>query len=99
VKTLRADGGLSKSDSLLRATSAATGLPVERHPDLEATSRGLAMLQLVATGKASLDDLVKARAEAEVFSEKPWSDLEEEYRKWKNLIESLRSSRESFLAE
>jgi glycerol kinase len=98
-RTLRANGGLSKSDALLKATSAATGLPVERATDLEATSRGLAMLQLVATGKASFDELAKVRAEAEVFSEKAGSNLEEEYRKWKNLTGLLRSSKESFLAE
>jgi glycerol kinase len=99
LRTLRANGGLSRSTALLKTTSAATGLPVERLPDLEATSRGLAMLQLVATGKASFDELSKVRGEAEVFSEKADSNLEEEYRKWKNLTGLLRSSKESFLAE
>lgn len=99
LRTLRADGGLSKSNSLLKATAAATGLPVERLHDLEATSRGLAMLQLAAVGKASLEESAKARAEAEVFSEKAGPNLEEEYGKWKNLTGLLRSSKRSFLAE
>jgi glycerol kinase len=99
LQTLRADGGLSRSDSLLKMISAATGLPVERPADLEATSRGLAILQLVATGRASLEELAKVRDNTEVFSEKGDARQEVEYRKWKNLTELLRSSKESFLAE
>jgi glycerol kinase len=99
LQALRADGGLSKSDSLLKMTSASTNLPVERCPDLEATSRGLAMLQMVATGRASLEDLSKFRRETEVFTEKGDAKLAGEYEKWKNLTGLLRSSKGSFLAE
>jgi glycerol kinase len=99
LESLRADGGLSKSNTLLKTISAATSLPVERRADLEATSRGLAMLQLVATGTTSMEDLAKVRGEAEVFSEKGDTKLEEEYEKWKNLTKSLRSSKGSFLVE
>jgi glycerol kinase len=99
LQTLRADGGLSKSDSLLKMISASTRLPVERCADLEATSRGLAMLQLVATGKTSLEDLAKVRGETEVFTENGGAKQEGEYEKWKNLTGLLRSSKGSFLAE
>ena len=98
LRILRADGGLSRSNSLLKAISAAAGLPVERSADAEGTSRGLAMLQLVSTGRFSLEDLEKARGEGEVFSEKPDTRQEKDFEKWKNLIGLLRSSKGSFLA-
>ena len=98
VRTLRADGGLSKSDSLLREISAATKTDVERDPDTEATSRGLAMLQLAATGRSTLDDLARAKREREVFATAGGAKLEEEYEKWKNLTGLLRSSKGSYLA-
>lgn len=99
VKTLRADGGLSKSDALLRTISAATGVTVERDADTEATSRGLAMLQLAATGRSSLEELLRAKREREVFSMTGDAKLEEGYGKWKNLTGLLRSSKGSYLAE
>ena len=99
VMTLRADGGLSKSDALLKTISAATKTTVERDADTEATSRGLAMLQMVATGKSSLEDLAKAKREREAFGESGGVKLEEEYEKWKNLTGLLRSSKGSYLAE
>jgi glycerol kinase len=99
LRILRADGGLSRSDSLLRTISAATKTALERDAELEATSRGLAMLQLVAAGSASLDDLLKAKREREAFAESGDARLEEEYQKWKNLTGLLRSSKGSYLAE
>ena len=96
---LRADGGLSKSDELLRRISAAAGVDVERSQDLEATSRGLAMLQLAAVGKGELEELAKVRTNAEVFSAKPDPRLEAEYEKWKKLTTWLKSSKRSFQAE
>jgi glycerol kinase len=99
LKTLRADGGLSKSNALLKMVSAATGTTVERDTDLEATSRGIAMLQLAATGKSSLEDLAKAKREREAFSEMGNAALEAEYQKWKKTTRLLRSSKGSYLAE
>ncbi len=98
-RVLRADGGLSRSGELLHRISAATGLDVERAPDFEATSRGLAMLQLDALGKGRLEDLAKVRTETEVFSRKPDAQLEAGYEKWKQLTTWLGSSRNSFQAE
>jgi glycerol kinase len=97
--TLRADGGLSRSAELLNRISAATGLSVTRPAELEATSRGLAMLQLAAAGKGSLEDLAKVRNETEVFSRKADAGLEDEYSKWKSLTAWLVSSKQSFQAE
>ena len=99
LRVLRADGGLSRSDSLMKIISATTGLPVERGTDFEATSRGLAMLQQVATGEATLEEVAKVRGDAELFSEKGNARQEEEYEKWKNLTGLLRSSKGSYLAE
>ncbi len=98
-KTFRADGGLSRSDELLRRISAATGIEVERRSDLEATSRGLAMLQLAAVGKGELEDLAKVKMETEVFSRKADAHVEEEYEKWKKLTGWLKNSKKSFQAE
>ncbi|MDG6910424.1 MAG: hypothetical protein JRN08_08655 [Nitrososphaerota archaeon] len=99
VKTLRADGGLSKSDALLKTISAATGVTVERDADTEATSRGIAMLQLAATGRSSLEELLRAKREREAFSMTGDAKLDEGYGKWKNLTGLLRSSKGSYLAE
>ena len=99
TQILRADGGLSKSNALLKAISAATKTRVERDADTEATARGLAMLQLVSTGKSSFEGLVRANSEREVFSETGDAKLEEEYEKWKNLTGLLRNSKGSYLAE
>ena len=85
VEALRADGGLSRSDALLKTISAATHTRVERHADDEATSRGLAMLQLLTTGKTSHEDLAKAKREREAFTETGGPELEEEYERWKGL--------------
>lgn len=86
VRVLRADGGLSLSNALLKTISEATKTPVERDADTEATSRGVAMLQLVAAGKSSFEELAKAKREREVLSETQSSGLEEDYAKWKKLI-------------
>ncbi len=99
LQTLRADGALSKSDALLRMISAATGATVERDADLEATSRGTAMLQLAATGRSSLEDLAKAKREREAFSEIGDAALRDEYGKWNKTTRLLRSSKGSYLAE
>jgi len=98
-KILRADGGLSRSNALLKTVSAAAGITVERDTDLEATSRGIAMLQLAATGESSLESIAKAKRERESFSEMGKAALEEEYLKWKKTTELLRSSKGSYLAE
>ena len=99
LRTLRADGGLSKSNALLKGISAVTGVAVERDTDLEATSRGIAMLQMVATGKSTLEDLARAKREREAFSEMGNAALEEEYEKWKKTTVLLKSSKGSYLAE
>ena len=99
LETLRADGGLSRSSALLKTVSAATGTKVERDTDVEATSRGIAMLQLVTTGKSSLEDLAKRQREREAFSENGKAALEEEYQKWKKTTALLKNSKGSYLAE
>ena len=98
-ETLRADGGLSRSNALLKTISAATQTTVERDRELEATSRGIAMLQLVSTGRSSLEELNKAKREREAFTEPGDAKLEEEYEKWLSLTRLLRSSKGSYLAE
>jgi glycerol kinase len=99
VSELRADGALSSCDELLRRISAATGLEVRRQKDFEASSRGLAILQMVSLGRGSLDELAKVSGDAEVFSRKETPSLQAEYAKWQRTIELLRSSKGSFLAE
>ena len=96
---LRADGGLSRSNALLKTISAATGMTVERDRELEATSRGIAMLQMVSTGQSSLEELNKAKREREAFTEPGDAKLEEEYQKWKKTTGLLKSSKGSYLVE
>jgi glycerol kinase len=98
-QVLRADGGLSKSDNLMKRISAVTGKRVERMRDTEATSQGLAMLQMVSLGKESLSDLTSLRGEADVFSVEEKNSQQDEYDKWLKLIELLKSSKGSFLAD
>ena len=98
-RVLRADGGLSRSGELLRRISAAASVDVERGADLEATSRGLAMLQMAAAGKGTLEELSKVRNETEVFSRRGDAKLEEDYRKWLKLTTWLKNSKGSFQAE
>ncbi|MDG6902491.1 MAG: hypothetical protein JRM80_11120 [Nitrososphaerota archaeon] len=99
TKILRADGGLSRSGELLRRISEATGIDVERAGDLEATSRGLAMLQVASTRGERLQEVAKARSEIEVFSRRADPKLGDEYRKWQKLATWLKNSRDSFQAE
>lgn len=98
-RVLKADGGLSRSGELLRRISAATGVDVQRSADLEATSRGLAMLQMASIGEGKLEDLAKVKEKTEVFSRKADARLEEEYRKWLRLTTWLGNSKGSFQAE
>lgn len=99
VKTIRADGRLSRSGELLRRISAATGMEIQRNKDVEATSRGLAILQMASLGKGSPGDLANVGREAEVFSSKESPNQQAEYAKWKKLMDLLRSSKGSYLAE
>ena len=99
VRLLRADGGLSKSDQLMRRISTAAGVMVERRTDTEATSRGVAILQQVALGRGTLEELAEVRDRTEVFSGRGSTKQEDDYKKWKRLIRSFRTSRDSFLAE
>ena len=96
---LRADGGLSRSGELLRRISAATGVRVERSADLEATSRGLVLLQMAAVGRGRLEEFAKLRKETEVFSRTPDAKLEDEYTKWRKLTTWLKNSKDSYQAE
>ncbi len=61
VELLRVSGGLSRSDQLCRRISESTGITLERKRDLEATSRGVALLQMLAKGKVSKDDIFKPK--------------------------------------
>jgi glycerol kinase len=99
VRTLVAGGALSKSNELMKRIAAATAVSVTRPTDVEATARGLAMLQLVSTGKSSIEELSKVRGEAEVFVAKGDSQQEGEYAKWKKTMRLFRSSKGSSLAE
>ena len=99
ARVLRADGGLSRSDALLKTISAATKTRVERGTDTEGTARGLAMLQAASTGRSSLEEQFGANSEREAFTETGDAELDGEYEKWKRLTGLLRSSKGSYLAE
>jgi glycerol kinase len=93
VKSLRANGNLSKSTMLLRLVSAATGLPVERQKDTDGTLRGLAILQALCYDTIKLEEVEGTRREVEVIVEKRELINEGEYETWKRLAESLKNFR------
>lgn len=90
-RAVRADGKLSASRSLLRLISACLGVPVETQDDLEATLRGLCVLQLLGEGKLGLADLNRMGRRVEVISEPLHHGLLEEYRKWMSTVASLKT--------
>ncbi|PSN91920.1 hypothetical protein B9Q03_02775 [Candidatus Marsarchaeota G2 archaeon OSP_D] len=91
VKAVRANGKLSKSDGLLRLISACLGVPVERQTDVEATLRGLALLQMVGEGKMSFQELERTRRAVEIIRGDGLHISREEYDKWVSLLQSLKS--------
>src|SRR5579875_1040783 len=93
VEVIRANGKLSLSNRLLNLISSSSSLPVERHKDVEATQRGLALLQMVSTGKMQLKELESTRKEVDVIKGESEPGIEEEYLIWKETLESLKSSR------
>jgi glycerol kinase len=76
--TLRADGGASRSDSLLQLQADTLGAPVERLALAEATALGAATGAACGIGLWPLDDPTRRRVDA-VF-EPRWSDDEREGR-------------------
>jgi len=56
IDTLRVDGGMSANPTFVQALADATQRTVELSPEVEATSRGAAVLALVGLGRLSLDD-------------------------------------------
>ncbi len=90
-KALRANGKLSKSDNLLRLISSVVGLPVERQTDIEATLRGLLLLQLLGEGRVKLSELEKTRSGVNLISGEGVVVSQEEYLKWVSMVRSLKS--------
>jgi len=90
-KTVRANGKLSKSDGLLRLISACLGHPVERQEDVEATLRGLTLLQLIGEGRVDFTRLEETRKEVEVIRGDSLHISAEEYAKWVSTLQSLKS--------
>jgi len=93
VEVIRADGKLSLSNRLLSIVSSVTSLPVERQKDVEATQRGLAILQLLSKGKLKLNELESTRREIDVIKGKSELGIEEEYLLWKKTLKSLKNSK------
>ncbi|MEM3185431.1 MAG: FGGY family carbohydrate kinase [Conexivisphaerales archaeon] len=93
LSKLRADGKLSISNSLLKLISSSTGLPVERFRDVEATQRGLAILQKISLGKMGLNDIDNNRPE--LINGERIEGLEDAYKRWKGMLNSLRNYQSS----
>lgn len=91
AKTVRANGKLSKSKGLLRLISACLGTPVERQADVEATLRGLALLQLVGQGRMGFKELERTGRGVEIIRGDDLHISREEYEKWVSLLQSLKS--------
>ncbi|MEM3685088.1 MAG: hypothetical protein QXT39_05440, partial [Conexivisphaerales archaeon] len=84
---------LSISNSLLKLISSSTGLPVERFKDVEATQRGLAILQKISLGKMGLNDIDNNRPE--LINGERIEGLEDAYKRWKGMLNSLRNYQSS----
>lgn len=91
ARAIRANGGLSRCNTLLRLISACVGVPVERQADFEATLRGLALLQMLGEGSISLSELEAKRREVEVFTGDGLEWVLGEYPRWLKLADSLKS--------
>lgn len=91
IRGIRADGKLSKSSTLLKLISSCTSLPVERYQDVEATQRGLAILQKVGITGTALEDVEIQHEKVELIKGEMNGYLEEEYRRWKKVINWLKS--------
>ncbi len=85
VKTLRVDGGVSKSDILLRILSKVTGRIVERPVNMETTATGAVMLAAIGAGGMRKEDLRGFR-EVDVRIEEE-KGLREELERWKEAVE------------
>ncbi len=85
VRTLRVDGGVSKSDILLRILSKASSKVVERPRNMETTATGAVMLASIGIGEFSKEDLKKFREIEKSFEE--FEGMEEDFKKWKEAVE------------
>ncbi|MEM3638345.1 MAG: FGGY-family carbohydrate kinase [Conexivisphaerales archaeon] len=91
VGVIRADGKLSLSNRLLSLISSATNLAVERQRDVEATQKGLALLQMLSNDKIAIGDIESQRKEVDVIKGEVEPGIEEEYLQWKEKLRLLRS--------
>ena len=89
IGVLRIDGGMSDNGVFVQALANATQRPVEVSPVREATTRGAAMLALLATGEVTdLDDVAAAwkprvRVEpGDAFDRERWRAAIERSRRW-----------------
>ncbi len=85
VRSIKVDGGVAKSDVLLKIISKATGIKVERPKVTETTARGAAILSAVGGGWIGMDELGKFK-ETEKYFEEP-KGLQGEYKEWKRAVE------------
>ena len=84
VKSLMVDGGVSKSDILLRVLSSTTGNVVERPQNMETTATGAVMLSAIGVGKVKKSDLKKYKVVEKKFNED--KGFEEEFERWKEAV-------------
>ena len=84
VKSLMVDGGVSKSDILLRVLSSSTGNVVERPQNMETTATGAVMLSAIGVGKVKKSDLKNYKVVEKKFNED--KGFEEEFERWKEAV-------------
>ncbi len=84
VKTLRVDGGVSKSDILLRILSSITSRAIERPSNMETTSTGAVMLSAMGIDEVKKSELLRFREVEKRFQEA--ENLEGDYKKWREAV-------------
>jgi glycerol kinase len=90
-RMVRANGKLSKCDTLLKMISSCLGVQVERQLDVEGTLRGVALLLALSQERINLSELEKTREAVEVITGDGVKLEKEEYLKWVSLVKSLKS--------
>jgi glycerol kinase len=95
IDVLRVDGGMSANPTFVQALADATQRPVELSPEIEATSRGAALLALVGTGRitvADADGLWSPRdvvAPGDPLDRQRWADAVGRAREWHGELSAM----------
>jgi glycerol kinase len=93
VGELRVDGGLTRSDTLIQRCADVCGLPMVRSAQEEATAFGAAALAMLATGRASPDELRAAVRDGARTVEPAKQPSADELQSWRDALSEALAER------